>query len=53
LTGIFLFVAAILRLRVLGDRAWARYNQVNAFGSAIFFVTNDHTGNIIIQSFPA
>jgi hypothetical protein len=26
------------------------YNQVNAFGSAIFFVTNDHTGNIIIQN---
>ena len=26
------------------------YNQVNAFGSAIFFVTNDHTGNIVIDS---
>jgi hypothetical protein len=27
-----------------------QYNQVNAFGSAIFFVTNDHTGNIVIDS---
>ena len=26
------------------------HNQVNAFGSAIFFVTDDHTGNIIIQN---
>jgi hypothetical protein len=25
------------------------YNQVVAFGSAIFFVTNDHTGNIVID----
>jgi hypothetical protein len=25
-----------------------QYNEVNAFGSAIFFVTNDHTGNIRI-----
>jgi hypothetical protein len=24
-------------------------NQVNAYGSAIFFVTNDHTGNIVID----
>ena len=24
------------------------YNEVNAFGSAIFFVTNNHTGNIVI-----
>jgi len=24
------------------------HNQVNAFGSAIFFVSNDHTGNIVI-----
>jgi hypothetical protein len=24
------------------------YNEVNAFGSAIFFVTNDHTGNMVI-----
>jgi hypothetical protein len=24
-------------------------NRVNAFGAAIFFVTNDHTGNIIID----
>jgi hypothetical protein len=26
------------------------YNQVNAFGSAIFFVTNDHSGNIKIAN---
>jgi len=25
-------------------------NQVNAYGSAIFFVSNDHTGNIAIDS---
>jgi hypothetical protein len=25
-------------------------NQVNAYGSAIFFVSNDHTGNIVIDS---
>ncbi|HTN89054.1 MAG TPA: hypothetical protein VL242_35495 [Sorangium sp.] len=24
-------------------------NEVNAYGSAIFFVTNDHTGNIVID----
>jgi hypothetical protein len=26
-----------------------QWNQVNAFGSAIFFVSNDHTGNIVID----
>jgi hypothetical protein len=26
-----------------------QYNKVNAFGSAIFFVSNDHTGNIVID----
>jgi predicted outer membrane repeat protein len=26
------------------------YNQVNAYGSAIFFVSNDKTGNIVIDS---
>jgi hypothetical protein len=25
-------------------------NQVNAFGSAIFFVTDDHTGNVVIEN---
>jgi hypothetical protein len=25
------------------------HNEVNAYGSAIFFVTNDHTGNLYIQ----
>jgi hypothetical protein len=25
------------------------YNKVNAFGSAIFFVSNNHTGNIVID----
>jgi hypothetical protein len=27
-----------------------QYNQVNAYGSALFFVTNSHTGNIVIDS---
>jgi hypothetical protein len=26
-----------------------QHNQVNAYGSAIFFVSNDHTGNILID----
>jgi hypothetical protein len=26
-----------------------QYNQVNAYGSAIFFVSNDHTGKIVID----
>lgn len=26
------------------------HNQVNAHGSAIFFVTNDHTGNIVVRN---
>jgi hypothetical protein len=26
------------------------YNEVNAYGSAIFFVTNDYTGNIVIRN---
>ena len=26
------------------------YNQVNAYGSAIFFVSNNHTGNIVIDT---
>ncbi len=26
-----------------------QYNKVNAYGSAIFFVSNDHTGNIVID----
>ncbi len=26
-----------------------QHNQVNAFGSAIFFVSNDHTGNVVID----
>ncbi len=25
------------------------HNEVNAYGSAIFFVSNDHTGNIVIE----
>jgi hypothetical protein len=25
------------------------HNEVNAYGSAIFFITNDHTGNLYIQ----
>jgi hypothetical protein len=27
-----------------------QYNKVNAYGSAIFFVSNDHSGNIVIDS---
>lgn len=36
-----------MTLSLCGTRI--EYNQVNAFGSAIFFVTNDHTGNIVID----
>jgi hypothetical protein len=36
-----------MTLRVFGTRI--ENNRVNAHGSAIFFVTNDHTGNIIID----
>jgi hypothetical protein len=36
-----------MTLTLLGSRI--EYNQVNTHGSAIFFVTNDHTGNIIID----
>jgi hypothetical protein len=37
-----------MTLSLCGTRI--EYNQVNAFGSAIFFVSNDHTGNIVIDS---
>ena len=36
-----------MTLSLCGTRI--EYNQVNAFGSAIFFVTDDHTGNIKID----
>src|SRR5664280_2761930 len=36
-----------MTLSLCGTRI--EYNQVNAFGSAIFFVSNDHTGNIKID----
>ncbi len=36
-----------MTLRVLGTLI--ENNTVNAYGSAIFFVTNDHTGNIVIN----
>lgn len=36
-----------MTLKVLGTLI--EHNKVNAYGSAIFFVTNDHTGNIIID----
>ncbi len=36
-----------MTLKILGTRI--EYNSVNAYGSAIFFVTNDHTGNIRID----
>jgi hypothetical protein len=37
-----------MTLTILGTRI--ENNKVNAFGSAIFFVTNDHTGDIRIDS---
>jgi hypothetical protein len=37
-----------MTLSLYGTRI--EYNQVNAYGSAIFFVTNNHTGNIVIDS---
>jgi len=37
-----------MTLTLCGTRM--EYNQVNAYGSAIFFVSNDHTGNIVIDS---
>jgi hypothetical protein len=36
-----------MTLTILGT--CIEYNQVNAYGSAIFFVTNNHTGNIRID----
>jgi hypothetical protein len=35
-----------MTLSVYGTKI--EYNEVNAYGSAIFFVSNDHTGNIVI-----
>jgi hypothetical protein len=37
-----------MTLSLFGTRI--EYNQVNAYGSAIFFVSNDHTGNVVIDS---
>ena len=37
-----------MTLTVCGTRI--EYNKVNAYGSAIFFVSNDHTGDITIDS---
>ena len=37
-----------MTLTVLGTRI--EYNEVNEHGSAIFFVSNDHTGNIVIEN---
>jgi hypothetical protein len=37
-----------MTLTILGTRI--EKNKVNAFGSAIFFVTNDHSGDIRIDS---
>jgi hypothetical protein len=36
-----------MTLSICGTRI--EYNEVNAYGSAIFFVTNDHTGNVVID----
>jgi hypothetical protein len=37
-----------MTLTLCGTRV--EYNKVNAYGSAIFFVSNDHSGNIVIAS---
>lgn len=37
-----------MTLTLLGTRI--EYNKVNAYGSGIFFVTNDHTGNIVMDN---
>jgi len=36
-----------MTLSLCGTRM--EYNEVNAYGSAIFFVSNDHSGNIVID----
>ncbi|MEI9951570.1 MAG: hypothetical protein WDO74_21975 [Pseudomonadota bacterium] len=36
-----------MTLTILGSRI--EHNQVNAYGSAVFFVSNDHSGNIVIE----
>jgi hypothetical protein len=36
-----------MTLTIIGTRI--EYNEVNEHGSAIFFVSNDHTGNIVID----
>ena len=36
-----------MTLNLCGTRI--EYNSVNAYGAAIFFVTNDHSGNIVIN----
>ncbi|MBN2194300.1 MAG: hypothetical protein JW751_15900 [Polyangiaceae bacterium] len=36
-----------MTLSLCGTRI--EHNQVNAYGSAIFFVTNDHSGNVVIR----
>lgn len=37
-----------MTLTILGSRI--EYNKVNAYGSGIFFVTNNHTGNIVLDN---
>lgn len=37
-----------MTLKLIGTRV--EYNQVNAYGSGIFFVTNDHTGDILLNN---
>jgi len=36
-----------MTLTILGSRI--EHNEVNAHGSAVFFVSNDHSGNIVIE----
>ena len=36
-----------MSLKIYGSKI--ENNEVNAYGSAIFFVSNDHSGNIVID----
>jgi len=36
-----------MTLTILGSRI--EHNEVNAYGSAVFFVSNDHSGNMVIE----
>ena len=42
-------LSSILVLALSACGVLIEQNQVNAYGSAIFFVSNNHTGNIVIR----